>query len=155
MKLDGARRLEAAVERLGDLRRGPDQDVGVPDRRHPEFRVGADLHPDVADLVFDRLVPRLLGQAEERPLHGVALVAYRDVGEAGGKQVGLVIACRRMTFRHDTRTLLWLYGGVMGCHPALAPEHGVLWHGYSPLPFSSSMLGRPRLRKTRSSPSMR
>ena len=54
VEVDDAAGLQAAVEGLGDLRRGPDQDVGVPDGRDAEFRVGADFDPDVADMVLDR-----------------------------------------------------------------------------------------------------
>ena len=100
MELDGSVWRQAAVEGLGDLGRCPDQDVGVPDRRDAEFRVGGDFHPDVADIVLDRREARLLGQAEERPLHRVALVADRDVREVGGEQVGLMIALGREPFGH-------------------------------------------------------
>ena len=100
MELDDAAGRQAAVEGFGDLRRGPDQDVGVPNRRDAEFRVGADFNPNVADMVFDRRKAGLLGQAEKRPLHRVALVANRDVREIGGEQVGLMISPGREAFRH-------------------------------------------------------
>ena len=95
MEADDAAGGHAAVQGLGDLGRCPDQDVGIPDGRDAEFRVGADLDPDVADVVLDGREAGLLGQAEEWPLHRVALVADGDVREVGGEEVGLMIALGR------------------------------------------------------------
>ena len=100
MELDGAAGCHAAIHRLGDLGGGPDQDVGVPNGRQPEFRVGADLDPDTADIIFDRREPGFLGEAEERPLHGVALVTDRNVREIRREQVGLVVTFGGKPFRH-------------------------------------------------------
>ena len=54
MEVDGPARRQAAVQGLGDLGRCPNQDVGVPNGRDAEFRVGVYFHPDVADMVLDR-----------------------------------------------------------------------------------------------------
>ena len=94
--------VSAAVEGFGDLGRCPDQDVGVPDGRDAEFRVGADFNPDIADMVLDRREARLLGQAEKRPLHRVALVADRDVREIRGEQIGLMVTLGWEPFRHTS-----------------------------------------------------
>ncbi len=51
---------QAAVQRLGDLGRGPDQDVGVPDGRDAELLV--ETSTKVADLVLDRRKARLLAR---------------------------------------------------------------------------------------------
>ena len=100
VKVDGAAGGYPTVQRLGDLCRCPNQNVGVPDRSDAEFRVGADFHPDIADTVFDRRKAWFLGQAEKRPFHGVALVANRYIREIRAKQVGLSIALGRDAFRH-------------------------------------------------------
>ena len=59
---------------------------------HAKLRIGADLHQDIADMVLDWGEAGLLGEAKERPLHRIPLVADRDVREAGGEEVGLEIA---------------------------------------------------------------
>ena len=92
----------ATVDGLGDLCRGPDQNIGIPDRGDAEFRVGANLDPHVADIVLDRRKARFLGQAEKWPLHRVALVANRNVREIRGEEVGLMIAFGRKPFCHET-----------------------------------------------------
>ena len=75
---------------LGDWVRRPDQDVGVPDRRHPEFRRWRRLPPRRRRHVYSMGVEAwLLGQAEERPLHRVARVAQREIGNIGDEQVEL------------------------------------------------------------------
>ena len=83
-----------AVECLSDLRGCPNQNVGVPDRRHAKLRIVPDFDPCVPDLILDRRQPGLFGQAEKRPFHRIPLVANRDVGEAGREQIGLVVAAR-------------------------------------------------------------
>ena len=83
MELDGAAWGQPAIHRLGELCRCPDENIGVPNRRQPEFRVAADFNPGVADMVLDGRKTGLLGQAEERPFHRIPLVANGDVGEVG------------------------------------------------------------------------
>src|SRR5947209_1235084 len=75
VEVDYAARRQSTVEGFGDLCRSPDEDVSIPDRRESKFRVGANFHPDIADMILDRGESWLLGQAEERAFHCVALVA--------------------------------------------------------------------------------
>lgn len=100
MELNRSRWLQPSIERLGDLGRCPNQNVGVPNRCHPEFRVGADFDPDIADLVLDGREPRFLGQAEEGPLHRIPLIANRNIRKARGKQIRLMVAPRWRTPHH-------------------------------------------------------
>src|SRR5271163_3615537 len=81
VEADGPAGGQTAVEGFGDLRRCPDQDVGVPDGRYPEFWVGADFHPHIADMILNWREAGSLGQAEKWPLHRVALVTDGDVRE--------------------------------------------------------------------------
>src|SRR4051812_18299223 len=92
---------QAPVTGLGDLRRCPNQDVGIPNGRNPEFRVGADLDPYVSDIVFDGREARPFSQAEEGPFHRVALVADRYIREIRGKEIGLIISSWWEPFRHE------------------------------------------------------
>lgn len=70
-----ARRPEASILGLDDLAGGPDQYVGIPDRRHAVLGQTVDLHTLAAGLVEDGGNALCLGERKERPLHQVALVA--------------------------------------------------------------------------------
>ncbi len=63
---------------LDDLARGPDQQVGIPDRRHAVLGQAMHFDPDPARLVEDRRSAPSLGEAEEGLAHQVALVARAD-----------------------------------------------------------------------------
>jgi hypothetical protein len=94
--------LLVAINGFGDLGACPDEDVGIPDGCHTEFRVGGYLDLDVSDLVFNRGEPWLFRQGEEWPLHCVLLIPDRDVGERGNEQVGLGVSFGRLALRHGS-----------------------------------------------------
>src|SRR5258708_6960644 len=63
---------------LDDLRRSPDQHIGVPDGCHAEFRNSVDLHLRISGFVENRLRAFALRERKERTLYQVALVARAD-----------------------------------------------------------------------------
>ena len=65
------------VTRLDDLAGGPDQHVGVPDRRHAVLGDGLDSDRDRACLEVDRREALGLGEREEGIGHEVLGVAGR------------------------------------------------------------------------------
>src|SRR5436305_3218053 len=76
---------------LSDLPADPVGTVGVIDET--SCRKKGDRTPGVQ--------PRLLGEAEERPLHRVPLVTNGNVREGSGEQVGLDVPFGRDAFRHS------------------------------------------------------
>ncbi len=67
----------------------PDQDIGIPDRRHAVGRVAVDLDPQLAvrGLIVDRLIALALGDGEERPLHHLRAVLRRVVDQVGDEEI--------------------------------------------------------------------
>ena len=84
-----AGRAQARVARLDDLGGGPDQNVGVPDRRHAMFGDGLDADRDVASAEIDRRRSVGFGEAEERVSHEVLRVAGREIAGERAEQFEL------------------------------------------------------------------
>src|SRR5260370_25064828 len=75
---DEAGGAQLFVGGLDDLRRSPDQHIGIPDGRHAEFRNSVDLHLRISGFVENRLCAFALRERKERALHQIALVARAD-----------------------------------------------------------------------------
>ena len=84
-----ARRAQADVTSLDDLRGRPDQDICVPDRRHAVFGDGFDADFHRARLEVDRRQALRLGQREERIGHEVLRVARRKIAGQRPEQIEL------------------------------------------------------------------
>ncbi len=100
-----ARSGEAQILGPDNLARGPDQHVGVPDRRHAMLGHAEHLHLDVIGTVEDRLGARRFRQREEWPLHQIALVARAGVAadhHEGIEPGPLALARRAPPFLLDT-----------------------------------------------------
>ena len=85
-----ARRAQPGVARLDDLAGGPDQDVGVPDRRHAVLGHGFDADGDVVHPVVDRRRAMRLGEAEEGIGHEILRVARREIAWQRPKEFELL-----------------------------------------------------------------
>ena len=99
-----ARRPEAAILGLNNLRGGPDQHVGVPDGCHAVLGQAMNLDPLATGLVEDRGDPLCLGKREERPLHEIALVAGAGIASRdheGSKAQPLALPPVLAALRHD------------------------------------------------------
>lgn len=86
-KAQAAGGAKAPVLGLDDLRGGPDQEVGVPDRGHAVLGQAVDLHLDRAGPIEDGTGSPRLRQREERTLHQVALVAGTGVAAGDDERV--------------------------------------------------------------------
>ena len=85
-----AGRLQSAIASFNDLRSSPDQDVGVPDRRHAVLRNGFDTNGDLAGAEVDRNGALGLGEREEGIGHEVLRVAWREIAGKRAKQIKLL-----------------------------------------------------------------
>eukprot|EP01035_Chromulina_nebulosa_P013303 gene13304-17671_t len=82
------------IARLDDLARRPDQNVGIPDRRHAVLGGRLDEDLDFAHAKVDRPGARRFGEAEERPGHQVLRVARGEFAGQRAEQVELTTARR-------------------------------------------------------------
>ncbi len=101
----GGEIVGASLPGLVQARRGPDQDVGVPDRCNAEQGVAADVDPDVAvgALVLDGLQPFALLQGKERSLHHLPLVLQRQGVHPWDEEVEFLLAGRALAHDHSVR----------------------------------------------------
>jgi len=76
------------VTGFDDLRRGPDQNVCIPDRRHAVFRHGFDTNCDRTGT--DRHHAFRLGERKERVSHQILRVAGREITGQSPKEFELV-----------------------------------------------------------------
>ena len=83
-----------------------------PYRRHAEHGVREHVDEDFAvwTHVFDRFQPLALRQAEEWPLHRLALIAQRQIRDIWDEQVELLVGCaerdRGEAFLHEAVFIL-------------------------------------------------
>ena len=82
--------LQTGIAGLHDLRRGPDQNVRVPDRRHAVFRHGFDTNGDGPGAEIDRCDALGLCQRKERISHQILRIAWRQIARQCAKQVELI-----------------------------------------------------------------
>src|SRR5258705_4541511 len=100
-----ARGGKAQILGPDNLARGPDQHIGVPDRRHAMLRHAEHLHLDVIGTIEDRFGAWRFRQREEWPLHQVALIARAGVAadhHEGIEPGPLALARRAPPFLFDT-----------------------------------------------------
>jgi hypothetical protein len=88
------------VTRLDDLRRGPDQHVGVPDGGHAVLGDGLHTDDDGAGLEVDRRQSLRLAEGEERVRHQVLSVAGREITGQSPKEIELLAFAVVMARRH-------------------------------------------------------
>ena len=93
---------KARVARLNDLARGPDQDVGIPDRRHAVIGHGLDTDGHIACLEIDGCDAFRLGEGEERIGHEILRVSWREIAGERPEQIELSALRRGLTPRRHS-----------------------------------------------------
>ena len=122
MEFKGSGRGKVPVDRFGNLRGDPNQNIGVPDRRHAKGRVRSYFDPNVANVISDGRQPGSLGQAEEWPFHRVPLVTDWNVGKCRGEQVRLDVTPQRSALGHGARRFgLFSCAGIQRAGVTIAP----------------------------------